>query len=400
MQIPDGPNGFPTVSATQLRTYGAGGFRLAEQEDAKGCPRLYKAKYVEKRVGDDRGWNLRYGAMVHHALYLMEEEAIGPEEALDRAFPADMTPEDYKEALADLTQYLERGSSPTDRFGTVAVEVELDALLYEDEDYGPIYYRGILDWLGIDVEDPSVLHFVDYKTNRTPPAVSDVLGDVQLKGYHYLIAANWSRFMQTDHPRIVTHLDAIKWREVSARFDEVDMDAWHAWVVAVVRRILRDDEANPRLNPGCAWCPVKADCPKWEELPQTAEEIRAGRPKGADVDTTLRWRDRANAVRLLLEKAVKEIDLDMQDQTRALGGMTTKEYEFTLEPDWQEQQDVRALHRVLGSDVFYRIVTISKKALKAATADAEPSMLAQVQQALRREPVGTKVVKKKRNGGS
>ena len=175
MQIPKGPNGHPTVSATQLRTYGAGGFLLDQQEQEQGCPRLYKAKYIEKRVPKtDRAYPLVYGAFVHDALFLMEEEDVTPDEALERACPVDGDPARFAVARKDLTAYLERGASPVDRFATIAVETELTALLFVDDEYGPIYWRGFLDWLGLDPDLPNTLHFVDYKTDRTPPRVERV----------------------------------------------------------------------------------------------------------------------------------------------------------------------------------------------------------------------------------
>jgi hypothetical protein len=47
MQIPDGPNGFPTLSASQFRTYGTGGFLLEFNEEPKGC-RGVSQQYVLK----------------------------------------------------------------------------------------------------------------------------------------------------------------------------------------------------------------------------------------------------------------------------------------------------------------------------------------------------------------
>lgn len=393
MKIPDGPSGFPTVSPTQLRTYGAGGFRLEEHEAERGCPRQYQAKYVDKRV-PDRGqvYELDYGSLIHNVLFRMEEHGEGPEEALDKEFPAWMPPEAYREALDDLHGYLERGSSPMDRFGTVGVEEHLDAELYVDEEFGPIHMRGFVDWLGIDLDDPRTLHVVDYKTNRHPPSTEDVRGDVQLKTYHWLAMKHAERW---GIDRVVVHLDAIKWREVEVAFTPQEIEDWHGWAVAVVRAILRDEEAAPVVNPGCAWCPVKDDCPAFLGLPQVASSLSENLAGLEDPAEKLRWRDAANAVRLLLEKAVAAIDKEFADRARALpGGLVIGDTRWALDTEWSTEIDLLRLHEVLG-DRFYEVVATSESKLKTLTKDWTPEATAAVLGCVSRVPSGSKVKKGK-----
>lgn len=394
MQPPIGPSGFPTVSATQLRTYGAGGFRLAEQEEARGCPRQYHAKYVEHRVREERPYELEYGGFFHRVLYLLEAGDLTPDEALERAFPADADPAMFVEARKDLTAYLERGASPTDRFATIAVETELDAELYVDETYGPVHYRGFIDWLGVDPNLPGVLHVVDYKTNRHPPHVEDVRGDVQMKGYHWLVARNARRFGFSGTPRIVTHLDAVKFREVEVTYRDEDIDDWHGWAVAVVRKILRDETATPALNPGCGWCPVKDDCPEFQALPATAAGMAVGVKEIVDPVARLAWRDAANGVRLLLEKAVKGIDKEFKEQAAVLGQVIVGDQQFAVQEAWETQIDLRDLHRAMG-DAFYDVVATSKTKIEGATADWSPSDAAAARACIVNVPAGTKVTRTK-----
>lgn len=394
MEIPKtGPDGAHMLSATQLRAYGAGGFRLTQHEEGRGCPRLYRARYVERRVKETRPFPLRYGGMLHDALYLMEEEAISPEAALDRVFLPDFGPETYTEALRDLRKYLERGASPTDRFGTIAVETELQALLYVDEEFGPVWYRGILDWLGIDLNDPTMLHAVDYKTNRQPPKQDDVVGDVQLRSYAWLVLQNWSRWMSTRVKKLVVHLDVIKFREVEVRYTEEQLEEWHAWAVAVARRILRDEEAKPKTNPGCAWCPVKEDCPAFEALPLEAKDLMAGKPAGNDQQELLEWRDSANAMRLLLEKAVDEIDARWRKIASSTpDGLRIGNQRWVDKPDWRNQVDLKGLHAAMG-DPFYDVVTTSKTKVEKFVADWPASDADRVMQNFDRVVVGTKVAR-------
>lgn len=394
MKIPNNKiTGGPTMSASQLRTYGAGGFRLDEQEEAKGCPRLYKAKYVERRVVEERSEILAYGSFMHDVLFRLENEDLTPEEALEQCFPVDLDPSYWVEARKDLTAYMERGASPVDRYATIAVEAHLTALLYVDEEFGPIYWQAYIDWLGLDPDVGNTLHVVDYKTNRMPPSLADVMGDAQMKAYHWVVAQNASKFGMTN-PRIVVHLDAIKWREVEVTFTNQDIEDWHSWAVAVCRKILRDETAEPRTNPGCAWCPVKADCPAFDALPAQAADLAAALVGIEDPKDRLAWRDAANGIRLLLEKSVKAIDLDFDKATRAAGRIVVGETEFVLEPDWKTEIDIRSLHRAMGGE-FYDVVTASKKAIETKTADWDTASVAPVKQAISRVPAGTKVVKRK-----
>jgi hypothetical protein len=392
MRIPTNEKiGFPTVSASQLRTYGAGGFRLGEQEEAKGCPRQYKAKYVERRVPDQRGYALRYGSYWHEVMYRMERDDLSPDEALLACLPIDAGPEMLAEGKADMAAYLERGTSPSDLYGTLAVEADMAAELYVDEDFGPIWYRGIMDWIGIDMDVPTVVHVADYKTNRHPPTLSDVLGDVQLKGYAWL-ALNAPE-MPVKPRTVVVHLDAVKYRDVEVMFSAEEIEDWRDWAIALCRKILRDEEGKPILNPGCSWCPVKNDCPAFQVLPEVGDELAGKIGTLDDPQTRLQWRDAANKVRLLLANAVTEIDDGFKEQALEQGLLTVGTTQWSLEAGWEDVWDLRSLHGAMG-DEFYDVVSTSKTAVTRATKSWPPDRLAGVNAARSRQPSGTKVVKK------
>jgi RecB family exonuclease len=397
VQIPE-HDGRMTVSPTMLRTYGAGGFRLTEHEGERGCPRQFKAKYVERRVADDgRSDALAYGSLFHRALYLMDEEQLTPEQALERVWPVRMDPAFWAEARRDLTAYLERGASPTDRYGTIAVEQELSAHLYDDEDFGPVWIRAILDWLGVDLDAPGVLHAVDYKTNRHPPSVADVRGDIQLKIQHLVVRENAARYGMHD-PRVVMHLDAVKWREVEVSYTQEEIEDLRTWLIAVVRAILRDDEALPVLNPGCGWCPVRGDCPAYTALPEVAEQARGMLAMLDGDEARLAWRSKANKVRLLLAKAVEDVDKTFERRARENGGLRVGDTEWAVETDWATEIDMRRLHEAMGES-FYDVASTSKTRVEAAAANWPASTMAAVRACFGRVPTGTKVVRRKVSGG-
>lgn len=393
MKIPVGPSGFPTLSPTQLRAYGAGGFTLSEQELPQGCPRQYKARYVERRVPEQSSYELDHGRYVHKALHLMEEQGLTPDEALVAALPHGVTPEGFAEARADIEAYLERGASPSDRFGTLGTELELDAELYVDEEFGPVRIRAILDHIAADTDYPNVLHCTDFKTNRRPATTAEVRGDVQLKTQHY-VAAEWARSIGMPSPRVVMHLDLVKFRDVEVVFSEADIAAWRDWAEAVARAILRDETAEPVLNPHCDRCPVRGDCPAYADLPSTAERVLTGLAGIEDDAELLRWRDSANRFRLLLEKAVDGIDARFKERALAAGVLEVGGAEFVRDTDWATEVDLPGLHTVMQG-AFYDVISTSRTKVTERTADWAVSDRAAALACFNRVPVGHAVTRRK-----
>lgn len=385
--------GFPTVSPSMLRAYGASGLILDELEPPRGCPRLWKARYVENRIPEEESYALKYGSIFHDVLFLMEEHSIGPDEALERVFPATLDLKMYRELLDDLNRYMERGSSPSDLYHTVDVEVDLSCLLYTDEEFGPIYLRGILDHVGVDPEDPGMLHVTDYKTNRSPVRDADLRGDIQLMTQHLLVRENRARFTTHPNPRIVMHLDLIKFRAYEWRFTPNDIETFRAWAEAVVRKMLRDHEMLPILNPGCRYCPVAGDCPLIEALPTAAAELLAMEP--ADREELHAWREQANSMRLLLEKRVEKADERLKGEAMETGGFVASGIRYAREIDMAWKVDLRVLFRAMELDDFLAVIKTSKTAVEGHVKGWPTTEYDAVMQAIEHVVNGEKITKKK-----
>lgn len=759
MKIPT-PEGyeFPTISPNGLRTYGSGGFALDGIEQPRGCPRKFYHRYVLQEDDPSESYPLKYGSMFHKALELMESEGLDPDAALAEAWDTSLPPEAYEEALADMRHYLDRPSTPLDRYGTLRTETELAAPLYVDPDFGPIYIRGIIDRIAVDFDTPNLLHVVDFKglaldtpiatpsgwttmaalrvgdevfngrgeptrvanksdvhhrpcyrltfddnqsivcdadhrwsvvlgpigerrkpavpapvvmtaaelaergisltygqrdvriwnagpldlpdadlpidpyvlgvwlgdgaaqagvvckplpalwdeirsrgyevgpdisspnraethtilglrrqlrvlglldnkhlpteyerasrrqrlevlqglmdtdghwnvkrqravmsttqewqaaaverlvtslgwkatrfhtkghgfgkavsviqvwftpttgeqvflarvpddyrpskrrqaqwrllskleevptvptqcievdspdhlylagshlipthnTNRHPPSVEDVRRDIQGKIYVWLVKQCFEQLGLDNRPQAVFHLDAIKWRELPPiLYSEADLEALHAWIVALVRKILRDDDHQPVVNEGCAFCFVKDTCPAYRSLPDLASELITVRPPGPKgkpphripwtpeeydclveayetelkqyQDDLVAWRDKANAMRLLLEKAVKETDSRFIADAQTLGSVRAGGYRWEVVTKWVQTQDIRRLHQLMGED-FWDAVTTSKTRLEKIVKDWPPDLAEGVLACIRSEPDGTTVTKVK-----
>ena len=394
MKIPE-VGGRMTVSVSQLRTYGAAGFDLDNFEGARGCPRQYKARYVDKTAPRQEADVLNYGTIIHRALELMETEPQTPEDALSKVWKVQMGADWWAEAVEDLRRYLERPASPLSNYAVIATEKHLTAELYVDPDFGPVDFQGYIDAVAVDYHTPNLLHVVDFKTNRQPPSVDDVRADAQGKGYSWLALQNAGQLVHGAAPediKVVFHLDAIKWRELPPiHFSAHDLDMWHGWMVAVVRAILRDEEAKPIINPGCAHCPVAASCPAYQALPDKAAALLRVKPD--DRDELARWAVKVNDMRLLLEKAFKRANEDFSADASQLGEVVAGGQRWAPEVQWANAPDTRQLHRVLG-DRFYDAVTVTKAGIERATA-GDPTTAEAALECIRREPVGTKIRRSK-----
>lgn len=380
---------FPTLFTSRLKAYGAGGMILADAEDATGCPRQYKMRYDEPTKGAAPTDPMRYGIVIHDVLALMDDEAIGPEDALRRCWDAALGPEWYAEAVEDLDRYLSRGS-PSARLGTIATEQDLCALLYEDEDFGPVWFGGRIDWLGIDVNEPDVLHVTDYKTDRRPRTRASMKGDVQLRSYDWLVRENWAQYMTATNPQVVVHVDQIKFNDLQWWYERQEVDEWAAWAEAIARRILRDTEGEPETGPGCAWCSFKLDCPAYLRLPGDGPGVLE-RGVAADLDGMVAWKAEANQTIKLLKNGIVTVDNMLAEHVDAEGGYALVGGSGYERADRYEQSaNVEAVHDVLGDRLFYDIAKVSVKALEDVSR-GDPQLRDRLMGCVTRDVVGTTI---------
>lgn len=380
-------------STSQFRTYGATDTVRLGWEVDRGCPALYKARYVDKvKKAERSSMPLEYGSMIHDVLWKMEKYDIGPEDALAKSWRPELPEEQFVEALRDLERYMERGG-PMQMYGTLDVELSLEAKLYDDGKYGPVYFMGIIDWLGVDTESDRILHVVDYKTNRVPPKVEDLAGDVQLKAYAWLVRENYRKWMK-QKPLIVVHLDAIKFRDIEMRYTDDELDEWQAWAEAVARTILRDDQGKPQLNDGCGWCPIRNDCKVILDLPQVGQTV-AEKDFGQSAEQMWKWRKEAEGVRKVLDGRIKEIDRTLEEAVAENGGyLEFADQVWRIDRVFGNTVDVRGLYERIGDRAF-EVLKTSKSALERWRKRNAPDE--SFEELYGRELSGEKVVKERRS---
>ena len=394
VKIPTDAQGRPIVSVSQWRTYGAADLTLDEHELPRGCPRQYHRKYVLKDIPPAvRSEAASKGTLLHEALHFMEEHDTGPEESLTAVWNPALPPESFGEMKDVLLDYLDRGG-PMNRYATLGHELDLTTQLYVDDDFGPVMLRCIIDWIGLDLDDQTLLHIVDYKSNMAVPNRTEARRSVQLKGYNWIIFELWDRWLKGQPRRAVIHLDALRWKDVVVRFTAEDLEEWHAWAVAVTRQMLRESEWEPQLNDGCAWCPVKDDCTEWLGLPGVAETVAMRRTGETPEQVHAHLKNLQRSAKLVAD-GIKDAQQKLDQLVEKRGQLVLPGETWSTDTNWVNETDWETLQAILGPEVWAVAGKGSKAAIERATRGMPASTRARALACLDRVPDGTKIKREK-----
>lgn len=346
---------YNTLSNSQITKFGSGGLDLVIGEGHAGCPKLYKAQYIDKTVPAPMAYPLSFGITMHEALYLLEKEDLTPEEALTKAWDPQLTQKDFAEALDDLRNVIERGGV-LPNLHTISVEERLKKLLYVDEEYGEIYYQGILDWIGIG-EEEDVLYFADYKTDRAPWSQADAQNWVQGKSYAWLLQDSEYLEQQLpgiERPVIVGLVELTKFYTLQVNYTLEEIEAWRAWAEATARKILREKDFAPKLNKGCNWCSIQNDCEAWLGLPEHGNTLLE-KLNNTSLEERVDLIDEAKETKKKLDKLIKDTESEIYEKVAATGSQSIGKYEFNLESSLSTKVvDLPNLHVAMGNK-FYEL---------------------------------------------
>lgn len=344
---------------SHIATYGGGAYQLIPGVEQAGCPKAYELKYVQPQPEGPPGVLALYGTVVHRALYLMEDQGMPVDEALREAWVPGLDAVWFAEAQNDLRRVIETGGILT-QVHTIAVEQELVAPLYEDEDYGPIQFGGRLDVVAVDNEIDEVLrlYIVDYKTNRTPPSKREVRHWMQGRSYDWLLYQNVNKYLpdaDPDQVEIVVVFDAVKHYALKVKWTAGEREEWQAWAETIARKILRDTEARPHLSPYCNWCEYKAQCPAWQKLPEQGVTL-SEKLDGVPLEVQVEKLEKVRQTRLMLEKEEARIRSRIEERVMVEGPIVLGGLQWYREQATSKEVDARQLHAVMGDD-FYEVVS-------------------------------------------
>lgn len=315
-----------------------------------------------------------YGAAIHDLVEIVEnDDTLDDDAAIQVLFKTHrwLTPEVVEELKADLQIYRER--EPTG-VRTILSETELRVPLFVYKGR-QIYFRGRIDRLYQDLDDPTTFRHRDYKSSRWPRTQSEVDSDKQLWAYNFLIYETY--------PEIETLLqtyDQFNFGELETEKTEDERVQIKDWLIKAITAILEDDEVGPdglgvpAFNDWCAYCPLMMSCPvvpkltdyALAEIAKIAPEVKKGAKTEVVLDPALfdvyveQLPDVSTAKGVLerFESAVKARLMELPQHEREAYGYTLRKRSRDTLPT----EGLRAAHRLLG-DEFYRLATLSKTAV-------------------------------------
>lgn len=396
IRVPRNREGHVQVSISQLRRYGAVDLLGEDSEGVRGCPRAYALTYGGAPVPEVPNPAAELGSVLHRALHRMETHTCGPEDALGAVWPATLGMDSFADAVEILVGYLER-EGPMTRYATLATELDLSVPLYVDEEFGPVYFRGIVDCLSVDPMEPDIVHNIDYKSASRPVSVDSLRGDVQLRGYDWLVRQWWAQQHGTPPARLISHLDLLRYRDVPIEYTRWEREIWHSWASAMVRTMLRDKSAMPILNSGCGYCPVRWSCPAWRSLPGEASSM-AARLTGLSVASLKESYGEALIVSKLLTTQIDQIKGVLEEEAHVLGSVTVGDQRWESVPGTKTVADVLSIASLLlpgHPEAFSTAVTSSRAAAERAGRGLEPSLRDEVLSCIDTVAAGKRIRKSK-----
>jgi len=324
-------------------------------EELNGCPQRYKSYIEGKR--EEKSYPLMYGTMIHEILWLAEEKEVPLlPNALEQCWNPQLPPEAYQEAVDDLTNFLDKGGL---NLSMLCVEKELEMPLMEYK--GEVYtFGGRIDWIGLNPEEPSVLYFVDYKSNRSPTSQNSLDLDLQMAAYGALIQANLSELILDMEPsKIMGILEQLKFNTLYTEITDERIEMFKSWASAMVRAIIDDEECKPVLNSWCGSCFRRFDCEEFKSLPDKGLELIASYSvNSTSLAERVGMMEKAKEVKRGLDNIIKAV----KEELITIGGGVYDGFEYSPVTGWKKEYNLPALHDVLGVD-FYNVIGVVEKDL-------------------------------------
>lgn len=403
LRVPRDGQGRVRVSISQLRRYGAVDLATGGEdhtETVRGCPRAYALTYGADPVAEFPFRPAELGIVLHRAIAYMEDHAVGPGEALGKVWPATLGPLDFAEAGRILDGYLSRGG-PMTLYATLASELDITAELFVDDEHGPVMFRGIIDHLAVDADDPDTVHVTDLKSAARPVARDALRGDVQLMGYTWLVR-EWWRTQHGRYPRrVIAHFDALRYGDTAIEYTRTELDIWSEWAAAMIRTMLRDRDPQPILNDGCSWCPVRWSCPAWLALPGDAQSAAARLAGASPEELGGRYTEAARVLRLLASQVDHHKDA-LEAEAKQRGVLRVGDQEWRVETGRRTVANVLGIVDLLLPDhpaAFEQAVTATHASVEKASNGLDLSLAAQLAGCVATVKRGERIAKRKAKKG-
>lgn len=118
----------------------------------------------------------------------------------------------------------------------------------------------------LELHDDGTLEVLDYKLSRNGELPSTRTLSEDLSSYLYWLLA-WHHYRQDPRVRNVriSQLALLTLTKVEVEYDQHQVLRHKEALIELVTSAM-ERPLEPRVNAGCAWCPVQQSCPAWSEI--------------------------------------------------------------------------------------------------------------------------------------
>jgi hypothetical protein len=330
-----------------------------------------------------QGHSTAYGSAFHEAVAYQADHDASIDEAAQHAFDLFgqwLDPSHLDRLKKDLLTYMDRDPIGVRVVG-VEIEVKIPLFVYEGRQ---IYFRGKIDRLYQSLADPRVFIHRDYKTSAHPKSEEEVHNDIQMWSYNWAIHE-----VYPECEKLIQEYDQLAFGVLRTGKTDEHRAQVKEWLIRQVTAILRDNKYGedglllPKKNQWCAYCALLESCSVVKdatdfakmEIAALAPQRKEGKAMVVDLDPSRveeyvdRLDEVSEAIKILgrYEESVKRVLRDMPEIRRASLGYSMRERSVDVMPP----EGMEAAHRLLGDELFYELVSVSKTAIERKVEDQE-----------------------------
>jgi len=339
--------------------------RLARFEQ---CPLSFKLHYIDRKPAEP-GLPLRFGQAIHAALEQLIRQAVDA---------GQKGPLPLERALACFAEHWAKANlSGTGLFGEgVAILKDfvrdqgvLDPatiLGIEQEFRLPLGKYEVLGFLDrVERIDENTLEVIDYKTNHQLFSREELDSSLQMSLYALAAQALWPWAKEI---RLIFWMLRHGIRQTTARTSE-QLEAAKAYVLTLGRQTETATEYPARLQPNCAYCDHRQDCPAYANVLQGSQETL---PEAfRSVEEVAAERERLAARLRILQGRKSELEQTLKEHLKRQDSLTAGGLRYAMVPvrsvEYPLQPTVRLLTEATNqtdADITAAIAVVDKSRLK------------------------------------